>query len=445
MSAAPDHRFWSACEGWSRDQLEAYQLEALRRQLGYVGAHSPFYARRFEEIGWTVSDLRHLHDIRALPITRKSDYAAAVDAEKPWGTFMAAPIEDVRRVHFSSGTTARPTPQFWTEGDLEQWADLYARYAYGHGVGPGDLFQCLFTFTWFVGGLGAMNGYQRVGATCIPAGGQESERQIRAIFEFGTTVVCGTPSFILHLADVARGMGLDPAGSKVRCVVVGGEPGGSVQATRKRIESAWGAKCYDAYGSLEFQPIGWDCGERSGPHLAEDFVYSEVLDPDSEGPVADGEPGVLVLTHLTKQAGPLVRWWTGDIVVRTSEPCRCGRTHSRLLNGVRGRADDMIVVRGVNLFPSAVEAVVRAEPGLGGEYQIVIDKSVRDAESGFVDAIRLRVEALEGTDPDVLSERLGAEVKAKLHVRALVEVLPMGTLPRTTHKATRVMRGDGAK
>lgn len=283
-----------------------------------------------------------------------------------------------------------------------------------------------------------------MGATCIPAGSQESERQIRAIFEFGTTVICGTPSFIVHLAEVARGMGLDPAASPVRCIIVGGEPGGSLPATRRRIEAAWGARCYDAYGSLEFQPIGFDCAEQTGLHLAEDHAYAEILDPDSEQPCADGQPGVLVLTHLAKQAGPLVRWWTGDVVVRSSEPCACGRTHARLLGGVRGRADDMIVVRGVNLFPSAVEAVVRAEPGFGEEYQIVIDDSVRDAGSGFINGIRLRVEAEPGGDAAALSAQLASVIKAKLQVRAKVEVLPMGSLPRATHKAQRLLREGGA-
>lgn len=442
--ARPGRALWSDCESWSRDRLAAFQQEALGRQLRYLAANSRFYGERFRALGWDPADFRAPEDLAALPVTRKADYVASVEQEGPWGGFVAAPMEQVRRVHFSSGTTARPTPQFWTQADLDVWADLYARYAHGHGVGPGDLFQCLFTYTWFVGGLGATLGYQRLGATVIPAGSQESERQVRAMFEYGTTAICGTPSFIVHLAEVARGMGLDPAASKVRSIIVGGEPGGSIPATRRRIEEAWGARCYDAYGSLEFQPIGWDCPLQSGPHLAEDFAYAEVLDPECETPVADGQPGVLVLTHLSKQAGPLLRWWTGDVVVRDSSPCACGRTHARLLGGVRGRADDMIVVRGVNLFPSAVEAVVRAEPGLGEEYQIVLDDSVRDAGTGFVNGIRLRVECLTGGDPAALAKALAASVKAKLQVRAQVEVLPLGSLPRATHKSKRLLREGGA-
>ncbi len=434
-----DATYWDACETWSRDRLAAHQLQALQSQLRRVGRDSAFYRRRFAELGFEPGDLASLDDLRRLPLTRKADYSASVAANAPWGEFLAVPRERLARIHFSSGTTAAPVPQFWSHADLERWADLYARYAYGQGVRPGDLFQCLFTYTWFVGGLGATAGYQRLGATVIPAGSQETERQIRTIFAFGTTVLCGTPSFMIHLGEVARKLGFDPAASTVRSIMVGGEPGGGVPATRRRIEEIWGARCYDAYGSLEFQTIGFDCPEQGGPHIAEDFVHAELVDGESGDPVPDGTPGVLVLTHLDKEAGPLVRWWTGDVVVRDSSPCACGRTHARLIGGVRGRADDMLVVRGINLFPSSVEEVVRCQPGLADEYRIVVDASVRNADTGLLNAIRLQVEAEEGADPAALAAALTAAVKDRLRVRAQVEVLPLGSLPRSEHKAKRLV------
>lgn len=440
MSAQPfDATYWSACETWSRDAIAAHQTTALQHQLGRVARDSAYYRRRFAEVGFDPRDLRSLDDLRRLPTTRKADYSASIAASPPWGEFLAVPREQLARIHFSSGTTATPVPQFWSDADLERWADLYARYAYAQGVRPGDLFQCLFTYTWFVGGLGATAGYQRLGATVIPAGSQETERQVRTIFEFGTTVLCGTPSFMIHLGEAAQKLGFDPAASKVHSITVGGEPGGGVAATRRRIESLWGARCYDAYGSLEFQTIGFDCPAQGGPHVAEDFVYAEVVDADSGEPVPDGSAGVLVLTHLDKEAGPLVRWWTGDVVLRDSSPCQCGRSHARLVGGVRGRADDMLVVRGINLFPSAVEEVVRSDPALGDEYRILLDASVRNSRTGTLDAVRLQVEALEGADPQALGQALANAVKQRLRVRALVEVLPLGTLPRSQHKARRVV------
>lgn len=430
---------WDPCETWSRDHIADHQTSRLAAQLQRLGRDSAFYRKRFAEAGFDPRGFRRLEDLRALPFTKKTDYVGSVADAPPWGGFLSVPRETVARIHFSSGTTAAPVPQFWTARDLERWADLYARYAHAQGIGPGDIFQCLFTYTWFVGGLGATAGFQRLGATVIPAGSQETERQIRTIAGFGTTVLCGTPSFMVHLGAVAREMGYDPAASTVRAIIVGGEPGGAVPATRRRIEELWGARCCDAYGSLEFQPIGFDCPAQTGPHLAEDFAYAEIVDAVTGEPVEDGTPGVLVLTHLDKEAGPLVRWWTGDVVCRDSRPCTCGRTHARLIGGVRGRADDMLVVRGINLFPSAVEEVVRSTAGLTDEYRIVVDSTVRNPDTGLLDAIRLQVEPLAGTDPAEVSTVLAAAVKDRLRVRAVVETVPAGSQPRAQHKAKRLV------
>ena len=352
------------------------------------------------------------------------------------------PSEEVVRVHFSSGTTAKPLPGCWTAADLARWTDLYARLAYSQGVRAGDVFQCLFTLAWFVGGFGAMAAYTRIGAACILAGSGDSERQIRALFDFGTTVVCGTPSFMAHLAEVGRRLGQDVRQSKVRAMLLGGEPGAGVPATRRQHEALWGAKCYDGYGSLEFQPIAWECEAQAGAHLVEDFAIAEVVDPETGAPVPDGTPGVLVLTHLDKEACPLLRWWTGDVVVRDASPCACGRTHARLPGGVRGRADDMLVICGVNVFPTAVEEVVRSAPGTTGEYLIVLDESVRDA-AGFLVGFRLKVEVLPDAPCD-LAERLRAAVRGRLQVHAVVELVAPESLPRSTHKAKRILHEGGA-
>jgi phenylacetate-CoA ligase len=427
------------CETHSPQQIRERQLDLMRTQLVRVYQSSRHYRRQWDELGWHPSDLRSLDDLAALPTTGKADYQRSIDEFPPYGDFLAVSGEQLARLHFSSGTTGAPTPIGWTRADLERWADLYARAAYSQGVRPGDVYQCLFSFPWFVGGLGATLGYTELGATVIPGGSGDTERQIETIFRYGTTAVGGTPSFLLHLADRARELGRPLTESGVRHVMVGGEPGGAVPATRALIEREWDARCYDGYGCLEFQPIAWECAAQSGGHLAEDFVYAEILDPITKAPVPDGEPGVLVLTHLDKQACPLVRWWTGDIVVLDRDTCACGRTHARLAGGVRGRADDMLVVRGVNVFPSAVENVVRRTVGDLAEFRVVLDPALADPSTGYPTALRLQVEA---ATPGDLPARLAAALRAELQVRAVVDVVKPGELPRTTHKARRVVRAN---
>jgi phenylacetate-CoA ligase len=436
MTSVPD--VWSDCEVLPVEQIRERQLTALRRQLTTVHATSGYYRRQWDDLGWSPQALRSIADLEALPLTDKAAYQAALDREPPLGDLLAVPRDRVARVHFSSGTTSRPAPVAWTRADLDSWADLYARSAYSQGVRAGAVYQCLFTYAWFVGGLGATAGYTRLGATVIPGGSGDTERQIDTIFRFGVTAVGGTPSFLLHLAETADRIGRPLAGSAVRHVMVGGEPGGAVAATRALIEREWGAQCFDGYGSLEFQPIAWECAAQAGGHLPEDVLYAEVLDPGTHRAVPDGQPGVLVLTHLAKEATPLVRWWTGDVVVLDRRPCDCGRTHTRLDGGVRGRADDMLVVRGVNVFPSAVEDVVRRVSDTVAEFRIVLDPALADPATGYPTALRVQVEAAGETGG--LAERLGTALRADLQVRAVVDVLEPGSLPRTTHKAQRVVR-----
>ncbi len=430
---------WDEAETWSRDRIEAFQLDALKRQLASVGTRSKHYSRVFRESGFQPGDFRSFDDLGKLPLTRKGDYVAGLAEEPPFGSLAAIDPKDAARIHFSSGTTARPAPVLWTKYDLERWADLYARYLYAQGLRKGDVFQCMFNYAWFVGGLGATYGAERVGALVIPGSSGDTKRQIETIFEYGTKVVIGTPSFMAHLAETAEQMGVDLPSSPVEMVCVGGEPGASIPGTRERIERQWGAKMFDCYGALECQPIGWDTALQLGPQLAEDYIHVEVLNADTLKPVADGERGVLVLTHLDKQACPLVRWWTGDVVVRNGQGTPDGRTHATLVGGVLGRADDMLIIRGVNLFPTAVEDIVRAFPGTTNEYVLVIDDSVKDPKTGFLTGVKLRVERAADA-PEDLEYALTAKLREKLQVRFHVEVLAAGTLPRTVHKAKRVIQ-----
>ncbi|GAA1007947.1 CoA ligase [Acrocarpospora pleiomorpha] len=439
MTATPfSATLWNESERWSRDQLVAHQSDRLRSQLRYVSERSAFYAARFGELDWSPEDVAGLDSLAELPFTRKYDYVESLSAAPPWGSAIAADPESIERIHFSSGTTARPAPLFWTGGDIERWTENYARMYYGQGIRPADVAQVLYTFSWFVGGSAAVQGLQRVGAASIPAGSRDSERQIETMMHYRTTVLPATPSFVFHLLEVADGMGLDLRDSAVRKIVLGGEPGGSVPSTRSRIQDGYGAEVFDTYGSLEFQPIAWECTAHDGMHFAEHSAVVEILDPVTDEPVPDGDPGVVVLTHLHREASPLVRWWTGDVAVRDSSPCACGRTTARLVGGVRGRADDMLVVRGVNLFPSAVEELVRQAEGAAGEYLIVLDETVKDPVSGYLTGIKVRLEARSDAPVD-LGSAVAAAIHARLGVRAHVEVVAYGELPRSEHKAKRVV------
>ncbi len=429
---------WDPVETWSRDQIDEFQLGALKKQLARVEAKSAYYQKTFRQAGFSAVDFKSFDDLRRLPLTRKGDYVTGLQEDPPFGTMRAVELNEAVRVHFSSGTTGRPSPVLWSKRDIERWADLYARYLYAQGLRSGDVFQCMFNYSWFVGGLGATLAAQHIGALVIPGGSVDTKRQIETIKEYGTKCVIGTPSFMAHVAEAAEEMGVDLAASSVSMVCVGGEPGASIPGTRERLERMWGAKMFDCYGALECQPIGWDTALQLGPQIAEDFIYVEILDPDSLEPVPDGERGVLVLTHLDKEACPLVRWWTGDVVVRDRTPKPDGRTHATLKGGVLGRADDMLIVRGVNLFPSAVEDIVRAFPGTTNEYVLIIDDSVKDPKSGFLTGVKLRVEAKDDA-PEDLGEKLSYRLRERLQVRFVVEVLPAGSLPRTVHKAKRVI------
>lgn len=428
---------WDEVELWSRDRLQSFQLEALKRQLAYVGEHSAHYREKFRQWHFDPREFRSFEDLRRLPFTKKTDYVEGLAKEPPFGSFSAVSLENAARVHFSSGTTARPAPVLWSQKDIERWADLYARYLYAQGLRRGDIFHCMFGYSWFVGGLGATLAAQRLGALVIPGGNVDTKRQIETIVEYRPKCVIGTPSFMAHIAESALDMGIDLSRSSVEMVCVGGEPGASIPGTRERLERLWGAKMFDCYGALECQPIGWDTALQLGPQLAEDFIYVEIVHPETGDPVPDGERGVLVLTHLDKEACPLVRWWTGDIVVRDTTPTPDGRTHARLKGGVLGRADDMLIVRGVNLFPTAVEDVVRSHPQTTNEYVLVIEESHKDPNTGVLRGIKLRVESTG--DKELVAKSLGQLLRDRLNVRFDVEVLDPGSLPRTMHKAKRVI------
>jgi phenylacetate-CoA ligase len=351
----------------------------------------------------------------------------------PFGLF-ARPLEALARVHASSGTTGKPTVVGYTADDLSRWADLMARSLYGAGVRPGDLVHNAYGYGLFTGGLGAHSGAERLGCPVVPISGGGTERQVALIMDFGARVLCATPSYALAIAEVAEQQGVDLLRSGLAVGMFGAEPWSA--AMRDEIESRLGLRAYDVYGLSEIMGPGvaCECECRNGLHGWEDHFLFEVIDPDSGLPVPEGQPGELVITTLTKEALPMLRYRTRDITRVTTERCECGRTHLRLLR-VTGRNDDMLIIRGVNVYPSQIEAVLIGRPGLAPHYQLVVERR------GQLDQLRVEIEAQPGVQADAfgaLARDAAHHIKSLVGVNADVVIQTPGTLPRSLGKAVRV-------
>jgi len=353
-------------ERLERHALETMQLERLQELLGGLPGRNAFYTRKLAGAGARPDALRTAEDLARLPFTTKAELVADQAARPPWGTALSEPLESYTRYCQTSGTTRQPLRWLDTNASwqwmLECWMAVYR----GARVGPEDRILFPFSFGPFLGFWTAFDAGSQIGAHCVPGGGMPSGQRLGLIDALGVSVVCCTPSYALHLAQVAADDAARPgplSEGTVRVVIVAGEPGGSIAATRARIESLWGARVIDHYGLTEVGPIGFECWEGPGfLHLNESRFLCEVLDPEALSPVRDGERGELVVTTLGRSASPVVRYRTGDLVVRSSGPCGCGRTWARLEGGILARADDMVNVRGVNVYPAAIESVVRGFP-----------------------------------------------------------------------------------
>ena len=370
-----EQRYWApALETQSRQEWEALKLGLLKRHLAHAQAGSPYWRGSFAAAGLSPDSVKTLDDLRRFGFIDKAVLRARQEAAPILGDLAAVPERDVVYISASSGSTGVPTVSPFTAQDFDDWMDYEARQFWSSGLRPTDRYCHSLNFSLFVGGPCVL-GAQRLGALSIHAGTVPSERLLTILRQFQATAIWTTPSYAWYLGETAEKEGIDPRHDlAVRRIFVAGEPGGSIPETRSRIEALWGASVYDYYGLSDiFGSCAGMCEEKDGLHWAEDHILAEVLDPATGEPVADGERGELVLTTLKKQARPLIRFRTGDIVSFTSEPCRCGRTSQRLL-GVHGRLDDMLIIRGVNLFPSDVEAIVRKDHDFSGEYRLVVER-----------------------------------------------------------------------
>lgn len=435
IDIATDQRYWApALETQSRAEWEALKLDLLKRHLRHAYDNSPYYRASFDAVGAHPDQVRSLDDIRRFPTINKSILRARQEARPILGDLAAVPEREVVYVSASSGSTGVPTLSPFTQGDFDDWIDYEARQFWSSGLRPTDRYAHSLNFSLFIGGPCVL-GAQKLGALSIHAGTVPSERLLTILGQFQATAIWTTPSYAWYLGETAIKEGVDlKRDLAVRRIFVAGEPGGSIPETRDRIETLWGASVYDYYGLSDiFGSCAGMCEEKHGLHWAEDHILVEVIDPASGQPVKEGERGEMVLTTLKKRARPLIRFRTGDIVSFTTEPCRCGRTSQRLL-GVHGRLDDMLIIRGVNIFPSDVEAIVRKDTELTGEYRLLVERK------DHLDALTVEAEARHGanTAPDDLAARIKRQIKAVTGVGAAVRILPPDTLPRATHKAKRV-------
>lgn len=410
-----------------RQQLEARQLAALRRMLDPVLASNRFYKRKLEAAGISSGeDIRTREDLARLPFTTKAELSADQEATPPFGTNLSAPIESYVRIHQTSGTTGRPLRCLDTEESWAWWGRCWARVYENAGVTSADRIFFAFSFGPFIGFWSAFEGARRVGALALAGGGMNSLQRVHAIVDNQATVLVCTPTYALHLAEIARHSDVDLATSTVRTTIHAGEPGANIDGTRRRIEAEWGARCFDHAGATEVGAWGFECAARAGLHLNEDEFIGEVIEPDTGTPAESGE---LVMTNLGRAGMPAIRYRTGDKVDVDRTPCPCGQPFIRFRGGVVGRIDDVLIIRGVNVFPSAIENVVR-------RVSEVVEFAVDVHRRGELDEIELRIELRSG-DPEAVAGALRAALRDALGLRAQVVPVAPETLPRYDLKARR--------
>jgi len=412
----------------SRDELEALQLQRLRATLEHVYANSAPYRQKFEAAGVTPASLNTLADLSKFPFTSKDD----LRAEYPFGLF-SVPMEQVVRVHASSGTTGKPTVVGYTREDIEHWASCVARSIEAAGGRPGDRVQVAYGYGLFTGGLGAHYGAEKLGCTVIPMSGGQTEKQVQLLQDFQSDIIMVTPSYMLNIADEIDRQGIDPAGLKLRIGIFGAEPW--TPAMREAIEARCHLDATDIYGLSEVMGPGVAqefVESKDGPTVWEDHFYPEVIDPETGAVLPDGAEGELVFTSLTKRAFPVIRYRTRDLT-RLLPGSECVM---RRMAKITGRSDDLLIIRGVNVFPSQIEELVLQFSALAPHYQIELSKV------GNMDALALRLEGQPGVQETVVQQQVGElrnQIKSLIGVSCNMELLPEGGVPRSEGKAKRVV------
>ncbi len=415
----------SSLETASRELIEAHQLARLQLGLTRILPHNRFYQEKlFKE--QRLITMQSLVDLSHLPFTTKRELAVDQEMYPPFGHNLTYPLSEYIRFHQTSGTTGRSLKVLDTQESWDWWADCWTSVYRAAGVSRDDTIFLAFGFGPFIKFWSAYEDAKRIGALTVPGGGMDSRQRLRTIQEVGATVLVCTPGYALRLAEVAQEHGMDTRKSSVRVTIHGGEPGASIPATRSRIEQAWGAKTYDHAGMTEMGAYGFACSQQQGLHVNEGEFVAEILDHHTGQPVQEGQVGELVLTNLGRWGSPAIRYRSGDLVRHGGYSCACGRTFLYLPGGLLGRVDDMLIVRGVNIYPSALADILHRFPDVT-EYKVIV------TQAGLMDEIALQVEC----SPEVAAA-IQEELRIALSLRIPIETMERGSLPRFELKAKRV-------
>jgi phenylacetate-CoA ligase len=424
-------------ETLGREELRSLQEELLRRQIARCAAASPLYRSKLDSVGAEPSDIRTLADLAHLPVVTKEELREDQRRHPPFGTFAVADPGEFREVHPSTGTTGTPVNTIWSAADVETITKVTMRTLWQFGVRPGDVIQNAFAYGLWVAGLSCHYAAARLGCLVVPTGtATTTQKQIDFLESVGSTVLLSTPSYALHVAEGLQEQGIDPADLPLRLGCFGGEAGAENPSTRAKLEAGLGIDAFDYYGLAEVGPtFASECEAKAGIHVAEDYVVVECLDPDTQKPVPDSELGVLVFTHLTREATPVIRYWSNDYARLSSEPCACGRTHVRAVGGIVGRHDDLVIFKGAKFYPSQVEKVVRSFAELSDEFRIEVDA----AGGMLVERCTVVCELRRAGGAD-LEGRLVHALRAELGVTPALCLQPYGSLERFAFKAQRIVR-----
>ncbi len=421
-----------------RERLRTLQFDKLQRLLREISVRNRFYSKKWNDAGILTPDIQSFSDFQKLPFTYKSELVAAQEEAPPFGTNVTFSPDAYTRVHQTSGTTGTPlrvvdTPESW-----EWWGDCWGHVLKAAGVTPADRVFMAFSFGPFIGFWAAVEGARKIGAMVIPGGGWDSIQRLHMMRELGATAVCCTPTYALRLAEVAREEHFDMRSIQVRTLIHAGEPGANVARTKARIEAAWGAKCFDHAGASEVGAHSFECEvQPGGIHLIESEFIAEVLDAKTGKEVATGEIGELVITNLGRAGFPVIRYCTGDLVRPNLSPCACGRTFARFDGGLLGRSDDMVTIRGVNVYPTAIENVIR-QFGSVDEFQVTVT-TIHEMHH-----LEVEIEVVSGNDAEHVRTHVEQAIYHAISLRPTVKVAKPGTLTHFEMKARRFRRLDGA-